>query len=185
MRGSGVEVLSLVGGLSLFVAQWFAADMAELRPMGESAGSLRYAAGFVVVFVASVFVCGFFAWLGKKLVDAIGLRPADRTLGAAFGVLRGMVLLLAVAVVVGLTPLQEALWWQESQAAPVLSEMLRGLSRRCRKNLEGICLPDIETAVVQSCCRVVAAGCSRKRMEYNYVWNRRRRQSSARQSADL
>ncbi len=127
-RGLVFEVLSLVGWVvAFFVAQWFAADMAELLPMGESAGSLRYAAGFVVVFVAAVFVCGFFAWLGKKLVDAIGLRPADRTLGAAFGVLRGMVLLLVVAVVVGLTPLQEALWWQESQAAPVLSEMLRGL----------------------------------------------------------
>ncbi|MDP3247819.1 MAG: CvpA family protein [Polaromonas sp.] len=127
-RGLVFEVLSLVGWVvAFFVAQWFAADMAELLPMGESAGSLRYAAGFVVVFVASVFVCGFFAWLGKKLVDAIGLRPADRTLGAAFGVLRGMVLLLAVAVVVGLTPLKEARWWQESQAAPVLSEMLKGL----------------------------------------------------------
>lgn len=28
-------------------------------------------------------------------------------------------------------------------------------------------------------------GFSRKRMEYNYVWNRRRREHSARQSADL
>lgn len=127
-RGLVFEVLSLVGWVvAFFVAQWFAADMAELLPMGESAGSLRYAAGFVVVFVAAVFVCGFFAWLGKKLVDAIGLRPADRTLGAAFGVLRGMVLLLAIAVAVGLTPLHAAPWWQESQGAPVLSEMLKGL----------------------------------------------------------
>ena len=127
-RGLEYEVLSLTGWVvSFFVAQWFAADMAELLPMGESPGALRYAAGFVVVFVGSVFVCGFFAWLGKKLVDAIGLRPADRTLGAAFGVLRGLVLLLAVAVVVGITPMREAVWWQESQGAPVLSEMLRGL----------------------------------------------------------
>ena len=127
-RGLVYEVLSLTGWVvSFFVAQWFAPDMAELLPMGESPGALRYAAGFVVVFVGSVFVCGFFAWLGKKLVDAIGLRPADRTLGAAFGVLRGLVLLLAVAVVVGITPMREAVWWQESQGAPVLSEMLRGL----------------------------------------------------------
>ena len=127
-RGLVYEVLSLTGWVvSFFVAQWFAADMAELLPMGESPGALRYAAGVLVVFVGSVFVCGFFAWLGKKLVDAIGLRPADRTLGAAFGVLRGLVLLLAVAVVVGITPMREAVWWQESQGAPVLSEMLRGL----------------------------------------------------------
>ena len=127
-RGLVFEVLSLVGWVvSFFVAQWFAEDMAALLPMGGSAEALRYAAGFVVVFVASVFACGFLTWLAKKLVDAIGLRPADRTLGAAFGVLRGVVLLLAVAVVAGLTPLHEALWWQESQGAPVLAEVLRGL----------------------------------------------------------
>lgn len=127
-RGLVFEVLSLLGWVvSFFVAQWFAEDMAALLPMGESADSLRYAAGFMVVFVASVFACGFLTWLAKKLVDAIGLRPADRTLGAAFGVLRGVVLLLAVAVVAGLTPMHEALWWQESQGAPVLAEVLRGL----------------------------------------------------------
>lgn len=127
-RGLVFEVLSLMGWVvSFFVAQWFAEDMAALLPMGGSAESLRYAAGFVVVFVASVFACGLVTWVAKKLVDAIGLRPADRTLGAAFGVLRGVVLLLAVAVVAGLTPLHEALWWQESQGAPVLAEVLRGL----------------------------------------------------------
>ncbi len=55
-RGLVFEVLSLVGWVvSFFVAQWFAEDMAALLPMGESAEALRYAAGFVVVFVASVF----------------------------------------------------------------------------------------------------------------------------------
>ena len=127
-RGLVFEVLSAVGWVvAFFVAQWFAVDMAARLPMGESADSLRYAAGFLVVFVASVFVCGFLAWLAKKLVDAIGLRPVDRTLGAAFGVLRGLVLLLAAAVVAGLTPLHEARWWQASEGTAVLEEMLRGL----------------------------------------------------------
>ena len=127
-RGLVFEALSVIGWVvSFFAAQWLASDVADWLPMGESAGSLRYAAGFVVVFVASVFVCGFVAWLGKRLVDAIGLRPVDRTLGAMFGLSRGLVLLLAAAVVAGLTPLHEASWWQDSHGAPVLAEMLRGL----------------------------------------------------------
>lgn len=127
-RGLVFEVLSLMGWVaSFFVAQWFADDMAALLPMGESADALRYAAGFVVVFVGAVFAFGFLSWLAKKMVEAIGLRPADRALGAIFGVLRGMVLLLAAAVVAGLTPLGEAGWWQESQGAPILAEVLRGL----------------------------------------------------------
>lgn len=127
-RGLVFEVLSLMGWVaSFFVAQWFADDMAAVLPMGESAEALRYAAGFVVVFVASVFALGWLTWLVKKLVDAIGLRPADRALGGLFGLFRGVVLLLAVAVVAGLTPLAEAAGWQESQGAPILVEVLRGL----------------------------------------------------------
>lgn len=127
-RGLVFEVLSLMGWVaSFFIAQWFADDMAALLPMGESADALRYAAGFVVVFVGAVFAFGFLSWLAKKMVEAIGLRPADRALGAIFGVLRGMVLLLAAAVVAGLTPLGEVGWWQESQGAPILAEVLRGL----------------------------------------------------------
>ena len=127
-RGLVFEVLSLLGWVvSFFVAQWFAHDVAAMLPMGDASDSLRYAAGFLAVFVASVFACGFITWLAKKLVESIGLRPVDRTLGAAFGVLRGLVLLLAVAVVAGLTPMHEALWWQESRGAPLLADILRGL----------------------------------------------------------
>lgn len=127
-RGLVFEVLSLLGWVvSFFVAQWFAHDVAAMLPLGDASDSLRYAAGFLAVFVASVFACGFITWLAKKLVESIGLRPVDRTLGAAFGVLRGLVLLLAVAVVAGLTPMHEALWWQESRGAPLLADMLRGL----------------------------------------------------------
>ena len=127
-RGLVFEVLSLLGWVvSFFVAQWFAHDVAAMLPMGDASDSLRYAAGFLAVFVASVFACGFITWLAKKLVESIGLRPVDRTLGAAFGVLRGLVLLLAVAVVAGLTPMHEALWWQESRGAPLLADMLREL----------------------------------------------------------
>ena len=59
-RGLVFEVLSLLGWVvSFFVAQWFAQDVANWLPMGDSAGALRYAAGFVVVFIASVFVRWF------------------------------------------------------------------------------------------------------------------------------
>ena len=127
-RGLVFEVLSLLGWVvSFFVAQWFAQDVAAMLPLGDASDALRYAAGFLVVFVGSLFACGFVTWLAKKLVESMGLRPVDRTLGAAFGVVRGLVLLLVVAVVAGLTPLHEAMWWQESRGAPVLAEMLRGL----------------------------------------------------------
>ena len=88
---------------------------------------MRYAAAFVLVFIAAVFAAGLLASLLKKLVEAIGLRPVDRTMGAAFGLLRGIILLLAATVVIDMTALKNSLWWQESKGAAVLTAALMGL----------------------------------------------------------
>jgi membrane protein required for colicin V production len=127
-RGLVYELMSLAGWVAaFFVAQLFAPQAAEWLPMGKAAEPVRYAAGFVVVFVATAFAAGLLSWLAKKLIDAVGLRPVDRTLGAAFGLVRGIVLLLAAAVVVNMTQLQSSAWWQESKGAPVLTAALKGL----------------------------------------------------------
>ncbi|MGD9774965.1 CvpA family protein [Diaphorobacter sp.] len=127
-RGLVFELLSLAGWVvAFFAAQWFAGDVGALLPMGEAGASWRHVAGFAVVFVGAIFACGLLAWLLKKLVEAVGLRPADRALGALFGALRGLVLLLAVALVAGWTPMHEAPWWQQSQGAPLLQTALKGL----------------------------------------------------------
>lgn len=127
-RGLIYEVLSLAGWVvAFFVAQWFAVDAAAWLPLEGAQETVRYAAGFILVFVVALFVCGFLAWLGKKLVEAVGLRPVDRTLGAAFGVLRGLVVLLVLVVMAGLMQLHQADWWQESRGAALLSDMLQAL----------------------------------------------------------
>lgn len=127
-RGLVYEMVSLAGWVAAFWgAQWFALDAAAYLPLGGLAGPIRYAAGFLVVFIAAIFASALLAFLAQKLVAAIGMRPADRTLGALFGLVRGAVFLLAVAVVVQITPLHEGGWWQESKGAPVLAAVLDGL----------------------------------------------------------
>ncbi|MCJ0762247.1 CvpA family protein [Variovorax terrae] len=127
-RGLVYEVMSALGWVVAFVlAQWFAPEVAARLPMAGAAEPVRYAAGFVLVFVAAAFAAGLLAWLTKKLVEAIGLRPVDRTLGAAFGLVRGVVLLLAAAVVMNMTPLKSSEWWQESKGAEVSTAALKGL----------------------------------------------------------
>ncbi|MEY4447077.1 MAG: Colicin production protein [Pseudomonadota bacterium] len=127
-RGLVYEVLSVIGWIAAFVlAQWFAPTVAAQLPMESSGDTLRYAAAFVLVFVASVFAAGLISALMKKLISAVGLRPVDRMLGAIFGLFRGVILLLAVRVVVHMTALQESEWWLESKGAPMLITLLKGL----------------------------------------------------------
>jgi membrane protein required for colicin V production len=127
-RGLVYEVLSVISWVAAFVlAQWFAPRVATVLPMGGTAESLRYASGFLLVFLGVVFAGGLLAWITKKLVQAVGLRPIDRTLGAVFGLLRGAVLLLALAVVMNMTPLKSGDWWKESKGADISTSTLKAL----------------------------------------------------------
>ncbi len=97
-RGLVFEVLSVLGWLAAFVlAQWFAPDVASRLPMGQASETMRFAAGFVLVFVVAAFAGGLIAALIKRLVQAVGLRPVDRVLGMVFGALRGVILLPPVS----------------------------------------------------------------------------------------
>jgi membrane protein required for colicin V production len=127
-RGLVYEVLSVLTWVAaFFLAQMFAPALAPSLPMSGSPEPLRYAAAFVLVFVGVAFATGLLVWLIKKMVEAVGLRPIDRSLGAVFGLLRGVVLLLAAAVVVGMSPMKNAAWWGESTAAPLLVAALKNL----------------------------------------------------------
>ena len=127
-RGLVFEVLSVLGWIAaFFLAQWFAPKVAALLPLSSLSQPIRFAAAFVLTFIVAVFGAGMLASLLKKMVAAVGLRPVDRLLGGIFGLVRGLVLLLVVAVAMGLTPLKDSPWWQESAGAPMLSAVLKGL----------------------------------------------------------
>ena len=127
-RGLVYELLSLANWIAAFLlAQWFAPDVAHYLPLASVTEAVRYAAGFVVVFVVALFAGGLIAFLVRKLIAAVGLRPVDRVLGAAFGLVRGVLVLLALTVVAGLTPMVKSPWWQESTGAGVAVVVLQGL----------------------------------------------------------
>lgn len=127
-RGLVFEVLSLAGWVLAFVvAGWFAVQVGAWIPWGEAEAPWRPVAGFVLLFIVVVFACGLLASLARKAMVAAGLRPADRALGALFGVVRGVVLLLALVWVLGFTPVPQQPWWQESRIVPALQGLLQGL----------------------------------------------------------
>lgn len=127
-RGLVYEVLSVLSWIAAFLlAQWFAPTAAAWQPLEVVPEALRYAAGFLLVFIAAMFAGGLLAWLVKKMIEAVGLRPVDRALGGLFGLVRGAVVVLVLGVVVHLTGLKDGAWWTESMAAGVATAALRGL----------------------------------------------------------
>ena len=127
-RGLVYEVLSLVNWAVAFVAaRHFAPALAPRLPMAGTTEVVRYGAAFVLVFVAAVFAGSILIWLVSKLFQVAGLRPADRALGAVFGLMRGVVVLLAVAVLLAMTPLKSEPWWTQSAGAGWATATVRGL----------------------------------------------------------
>ena len=117
-RGLVYEVLSLANwALAFFLAQHFSPVFAAWLPMTNASEAIRYGVAFVLLFVVSVFAGSLLIWLVSQLFKAAGLRPADRALGAVFGVLRGAVVLLAATVLVTMTPWKSQSWWTHSTAA--------------------------------------------------------------------
>lgn len=120
-RGLVYELFYLVGWVVAFIGARFAAPLVVLyaQPYTQQwPASAVHALLFVLTFIAIVFLWGLLASMAKKMVQAVGLRPVDRVLGACFGAVRAGVLLLLLTVVAQATAWQGQAWWQQSYAGP-------------------------------------------------------------------
>lgn len=128
VRGLVYEMLSVAGWFAAyFAAQWAAPEVAPLLPVGAAGSALNLGAAFAVTFIAALIVWSLAARMLRWLIRATPLSPIDRLLGAVFGTARAMIVLLALATVIGLTPWIKSPAWQQSQGAVWLETMLRGL----------------------------------------------------------
>lgn len=128
VRGLVFEMLSVAGWFAAyFAAQWFSLEIAPYLPVGEPGSALNQGAAFAITFIGALILWGLAARLLRLLIRATPLSLLDRMLGAGFGMARGMILLLALSTVVGLTPLHKSAAWQQSSGAVWLSAALKGL----------------------------------------------------------
>ncbi len=128
MRGLVYEVMSLLGWLvAYFGAQWFAADVGRYLPVGAAGSAINHAAAFAALFIGVLLIWALVARFIRLLLHATPLSLPDRALGAAFGVARAVVVMLAITTVVMLTSLAQAPAWQGSRGAAWMHDALRSM----------------------------------------------------------
>jgi membrane protein required for colicin V production len=128
VRGFVFEVLSVLGWVvAYFAAQWLSPQVAAFVPIGTAGSALNQGAAFALTFIAALILWGLAARLVRLLISATPLSMPDRVLGAGFGALRGVIVLLALATVVALTPAVRAPAWRASYGAAWLDVMLQEL----------------------------------------------------------
>lgn len=126
LRGLVQEVLSVLGWL----AAWLAAQ-AWAAPIGAQFTGppvVRAAAGFAIVFVAVLLVWRLLTWLVTRVLKATPLAPVDRVLGAGFGLLRALLIVVALVTLGDFTPLARQPFWSGTQAVPWVRAVSRGLA---------------------------------------------------------
>jgi membrane protein required for colicin V production len=123
-RGLVYEVLSLAGWVVAYlVARMFAANVAPLMPVSLGAEAIRLAAAYVLLFVATLIVGGIVAWGLSKLVKWVGLGWLDKSFGVLFGLLRGMLVVLVLVLLAGLTAIPQQPFWRNAWTSEPLERI--------------------------------------------------------------
>lgn len=113
-RGFVHEVLSLAGWIMAFIAaNLLATPLAESFP-ANMRPEFRVVGAFAAVFIGTLVLTALLTALVTKVVRVSVLQNLDRWLGALFGLLRGLVLIVAFALIAGLTPLPSSPAWTNS-----------------------------------------------------------------------
>jgi membrane protein required for colicin V production len=115
------EVISLAGWVLAFLAANAAAGpLGEALPTSVSSPELRVLLAYLVVFVFTLSIATLVGLLLSRVLKAYGLGGLDRTLGGVFGLARGVVVLLALTVLAGLTSFPRQPLWKASVGAGML-----------------------------------------------------------------
>ena len=126
-RGLLYGVISILGWVAAFLAAGHLGRLAGMAlPLGDE--RLRTIAGAALIFVLVLFASGATAHLVRRLAAAVGMRPVDRILGAAFGALQALLLGLIVVIMLGSTPVAALPAWKESHSVRLLQQVWEQLA---------------------------------------------------------
>ncbi|MGZ5178318.1 MAG: CvpA family protein [Burkholderiales bacterium] len=124
MRGFAREVLALAGwvlafiaanALSAMVADWFAPIISD--------GSLRALTAFVAVFIVTLIAASLLAMGVSRLLKGAGLGLEDRLLGGFFSMARGVLIVMLIVLLAGLTALPRQPAWSDAMLSPPLEAL--------------------------------------------------------------
>jgi membrane protein required for colicin V production len=143
MNGFDIALIAVVGSSTLFafvrgvvreliaLATWVVGLVAAFGYSGTLAGwftrldaspATKHVLAFALILIALMIAGALVARLLSGVVKAIGLGFVDRLLGAVFGLVRGLAVVVLFALIAGVTTLPKQDWWQNAALGRPLAE---------------------------------------------------------------
>jgi membrane protein required for colicin V production len=128
-RGFIGEIFGLIGWIVAFlVACRYVERVVPWIPAHWPGGALtQWLIAFALIVIGVVLVAGVANALLGRLVHVSGLSGVDRSLGLMFGLVRGVVLVLILVVLGGLTELPQQDFWRNALLRPYTEQGVREL----------------------------------------------------------
>lgn len=127
-RGVVREVLSLASWVAAFiVANLYGETLALLLPELVPGALTRMIIAFVVLFIGTRLLMGLLILMCESLIKASGLSFVDRSLGSLFGVARGMLIVLSVVILCGMTAIPQQPFWKDAMLSPYAESAARSV----------------------------------------------------------
>lgn len=119
-------VLGLIWGfvkIAIALGTWVAASVISFTFAPQLASTLlssiesppmRLAAAMGILFVLTLMVGALVSFMVRQFITRTGLTGLDRVLGMVIGASLGLIVVIALVFVAGLTSAPSAQWWQSS-----------------------------------------------------------------------
>ncbi|MCH8620566.1 CvpA family protein [Undibacterium sp. TS12] len=126
MRGLIKEILSLVSWIIAFViANAYSDLLATWLPNAVPGQMVRLIVAFIALFVGVRLIMALVMMAVDALINASGMKMADRGLGGLFGLARGCILVLAAVLLCGMTSIPQQPFWTHAWLSPLAEAAAR------------------------------------------------------------
>jgi membrane protein required for colicin V production len=126
LRGLVKEILSLLAWIMSFViANAYGQTLAQMLPNVIPGSATRLIVAFVALFIGVRLLMALVSLALESVIKATGLSLADRGLGGLFGLARGLVIVLAVVLLCGLTTIPKQPFWRDAWLSPLAESAAR------------------------------------------------------------
>lgn len=120
VRGFVKEILSLViFGSSMWLAYHFSTPLIKVWEFQIPGGDAsRTVLAFLAIFIITLLIGKVLSSIIGRLISSAGLTGIDRFLGAGFGLVRGILIVIVLSTIAALTSLPSNPEWKDALTRP-------------------------------------------------------------------